>query len=291
MSTMKLTRDQRDTIWRSVSNTLTESVQAKKRHLEKLCAAIIENHILSKEARDFAVRNATYLRQYLPGGGSEAKRFDVDLNSVLLGGTNYFALTNSLVEEAMMKNEATWRLTAKTYTSASISIGSTYDSHYFRNFEKELEYKNVRQRYSSYLLLATRIFSQLSRYVGPLELRCTLSRQEYDYINTYGLKFGEEVYEWASRNYFKNSFALEFIDKLCEYVDEIFKVVVQLVALRALIIVKCSTGEELQSYLPGIAGLLNKLRSKGDVPKEPQYQIAPLEALEVSAKLKDLFKA
>ena len=273
MSTMKLTRDQRDTIWRSVSNTLTESVQARKRHLEKLCATIIENHIL-KESRDFAVRNSAYLYQYLPGGGGQAKRFDVNLNSVLLGGTNYFVLTNSLVEEAMMKNEAVWRLTAKTYASADIGMGSVYDCNYFRNFEKELEYKNVRQR-----------------YVGPLELHCTLSRREYEYINTYGMKFGEEVYEWASRNYFKNSFALEFIDKLREYVDEIFKVVVQLVVLRVLIFSKCSTGEELQAYVPGIAGLLNKLRSKGDVPKEPLYQIAPLEALEVSAKLKNLFKA
>ena len=290
MSTMKLTRDQRDTIWRSVSNTLAESVQAKKRHLEKLCATIIENHIL-KDARDFATRNSAYLFQYLPGGGGEAKRFDVNLNSVLLGGTNYFALTNSLVEEAMMKNEATWRLTAKTYASADIGMGPIYDCIYFRNFEKELEHKNVRQRYHSYLLMATRVFAQLSRYVGPLELHCTLSRREYEYINTYGVKFGEEVYEWASRNYFKNSFALEFIDKLREYVDEIFKVVVQLVVLRVLIFTKCSTGEELQSYLPGIAGLLNKLRSKGDVPKEPLYQIAPLEALEVSAKLKDLFRA
>lgn len=291
MSTMKLTKDQRDTIWRSVSNTLAESVQAKKRYLEKLCATIIENHILDKEARDFAVRNSVYLRQQLPGGDGEAKRFDVNLNSVLLGGTNYFALTNSLVEEAMMKNEATWRLTAKTYASADLDMGSIYDCNYFRNFEKELEHKNVRQRYHSYLLMATRVFAQLSRYVGPLELRCTLSRREYEYINTYGMKFGEEVYEWASRNYFKNSFALEFIDKLREYVDEIFKVVVQLVVLRVLIFTKCSTGEELQAYVPGIAGLLNKLRSKGDVPKEPQYQIAPLEALEVSAKLKNLFRA
>ena len=291
MSTMKLTKDQRDTIWRSVSNTLAESVQAKKRYLEKLCATIIENHILDKEARDFAVRNSVYLRQQLPGGDGEAKRFDVNLNSVLLGGTNYFALTNSLVEEAMMKNEATWRLTAKTYASADLDMGSIYDCNYFRNFEKELEHKNVRQRYHSYLLMATRVFAQLSRYVGPLELRCTLSRREYEYINTYGMKFGEEVYEWASRNYFKNSFALEFIDKLREYVDEIFKVVVQLVVLRVLIFTKCSTGEELQAYVPGIAGLLNKLRSKGDVPKEPQYQITPLEALEVSAKLKNLFRA
>lgn len=290
MSTMKLTRDQRDTIWRSVSNTLAESVQARKRHLERLCATIIENHIL-KEARDFAVRNSAYLYQYLPGGGGQAKRFDVNLNSVLLGGTNYFALTNSLVEEAMMKNEAVWRLTAKTYASADIGMGSVCDYNYFRNFEKELEYKNVRQRYHSYLLMATRVFAQLSRYVGPLELHCTLSRREYEYINTYGMKFGKEVYEWASRNYFKNSFALEFIDKLREYVDEIFKVVVQLVVLRVLVFSKCSTGEELQAYVPGIAGLLNKLRSKGDVPKEPLYQIAPLEALEVSAKLKNLFKA
>lgn len=290
MSTMKLTRDQRDTIWRSVSNTLAESVQARKRHLERLCATIIENHIL-KESRDFAVRNSAYLYQYLPGGGGQAKRFDVNLNSVLLGGTNYFALTNSLVEEAMMKNEAVWRLTAKTYASADIGMGSVYDYNYFRNFEKELEYKNVRQRYHSYLLMATRVFAQLSRYVGPLELHCTLSRRECEYINTYGMKFGEEVYEWASRNYFKNSFALEFIDKLREYVDEIFKVVVQLVVLRVLIFSKCNTGEELQAYIPGIAGLLNKLRSKGDVPKEPLYQIAPLEALEVSTKLKNLFEA
>lgn len=294
MSTLKLTKEQREVIWRSVSHTLAEGLQAKKRHLEKLAGTIIENHILNKEDREFVIRNFPYIYQSCQGGQSSRKQLDLDLEAVLVGGTNYFALTNRMAEEALMGNEATWRTIIKALGSINSYeqslYGFPYRREFFANFEKENEYKNVRERYHAYLKMFTRIYARFTRYVGPLDLRCFLSRQEYEFINTYGVNFAKEVYEWASRNYFKNSFALEFINKLREFVEEIFKVGVQLVATYTLIYNKVTTGEELQAFLPGTAGLVNKLRIKGDIPKEPKYQIAPLAALEVSAKLKNLFK-